>query len=484
MIINVENYIKFKEEEQNLDKIFVLIESLIEYQKEKKIQFISFSPQFFQDMSELINEDNIEQLFYLKKIVKSVKTLETSLKYNKIDVDNIIEKIINKSIINKNFSFLNSNSEYLINYLQKNDKYSDLFAIKLIINNEKNIKFLKNRKEKKRKHDKNFITNACSVVSSIEQFVLLFEILFEGKERKDFLKSALISTQNTFFIICKQYTNEKLIIYLDIISSLIYKSDINLEEENVRLFLEELEKNLNIDFVINLYVNVLNKYQKLSMNTINKIHSFLEKLDFKYIAILIRDLNENSIDFIKRKITKYIIKEEEFFDLEDSNSMKILSILLSYGIFPKKDSSNIFLKETYNRIESIRNRIKNNDFTYKKLYNFFLKENSQKFIDRISLLYIINNKEMTNDLHKQKSFVTIQQSLENKYKEIKKYIDSLCLYRDYLSNFISNKYNFELTEIKKMILYFEDNKINTFNKELISQIEKYEKNLVKRQENT
>jgi len=35
-----------------------------------------------------------------------------------------------------------------------------------------------------------------------------------------------------------------------------------------------------------------------------------------------------------------------------------------------------------------------------------------------------------------------------------------------------------------MILYFEDNKINTFNKELISQIEKYEKNLVKRQENT
>ena len=475
LIINVGNYIKFKEEEQNLDKILVLIESLIEYQKEKKIQFIYFPSHFFQDMTELINEKNIEQLFILKKIVKSIKTFDTSLKYCKIDIDNIIEDIINKSIVNKNFNFLKANSENLINYLQKNDKYSDLYAIKLIQNNEKNEEFLKNRKEKKRKHDKNFISNACSVVTSLDQFDLLFEILFEGKENKDFLKSALISTQKTFLLICKQYTNEKLIIYLDIISALIYKSDLNLEEENVNFFLERLEKSLNKDFIINLYVNVLNKYQKLSINTIHKIHNFLEILDSKYIAILIKDLKENNMDFIKRKLSKYIIKEEEFFDFEDSNSFKILNLLLSYGIFPKKDSPNIFLKETYNRIESIRNRIRKNDFTYKKLYSFFLKENIQKFSDRISLLYIIDNKEMINNFHNQKSFVTIQQSLENKYQEIKKYIDLLCIYRDYLTNFITNKYSVELREINKLILYIEENKVNNFNIELISQIEKYEK---------
>jgi len=476
LIIDLDNYVKFKEKEDKLEQIFTFIQSLIEFQKDKKIQFIYFSPHFFQAITELINERNFGLLFSLKEIVKSVKSFDTSLKYNKIDIDKILENYVYKTIINKNFSLLDDKSEYLINYLQRNDKYIDDCAIELIRNNERNEEFLKIRKEKKKKHNKDFINNACSVVTSLDQFDLLFEILCEGNENKEFLKDALISIMNTFLLIYKQYAKEQLMIYLDKISTLIYYFDLNLEEENVGIFLKELEKNLNKDFLVNLYVNILNKYQNLSIYIKVKFSNFCEKLESKYIVILIRDLNENSIDFIKQKILKYIVKEDEFFNLDTSISMKILTLLVSNGLFPRKDSSNIFLKETYNKIEYIKNCLINNEFTYKNISKFFKEENRQIFYDRISLLYLIDSKEMIiNFYNKNKFFVYIQQSLENKYKEIKQYIDSLILYRDYLSNFAYYQNHIELVEIIKLIVYLENTKVNKIKKEEILKIQKYEK---------
>ena len=106
LIIQVDKYIAFKDEEKYLDKILFTIESLINFQKEKKVQFITFSPNFFEFMTKLINEKNIEQLFSLKKILKSVKQFETSSKYRKIDTDKIVDKILNHSINQKNLNFL------------------------------------------------------------------------------------------------------------------------------------------------------------------------------------------------------------------------------------------------------------------------------------------------------------------------------------------------------------------------------------------
>ena len=77
MIIDLDNYVKFKEKEDKLEQIFTFIQSLIEFQKDKKIQFIYFSPHFFQAITELINERNFGLLFSLKEIVKSVKSFGT-----------------------------------------------------------------------------------------------------------------------------------------------------------------------------------------------------------------------------------------------------------------------------------------------------------------------------------------------------------------------------------------------------------------------
>ena len=221
LIIQVDKYIILKKEEEKLDKALILIESLIEFQKKKKTQFISFSPNFLDSLVKLINEKNFELLFSLKNTIKSVKHFETSLNYSKIDIDKILDNFLNISIKNRNFEFFKSKCENLVTYLYKKDKYLDDYALNLILKNEKDEEFLKNRKEKSIKHDKNFTNNACSIVTSLDQFDLLYEILCEGKESKDFLKNALISIQEIFFIIYKQYTNEKLMNYNDIISKLI-----------------------------------------------------------------------------------------------------------------------------------------------------------------------------------------------------------------------------------------------------------------------
>ena len=108
------------------------------------MQFISFSPSFFELMTKLINEKNIDQLFSLKNTLKSVKQFETSSKYRKIDADKILDKILNHSIIQKNFEFFKNKSVNLINYLNKNDKYLDKYAIELIRKNEEDEEFLEN----------------------------------------------------------------------------------------------------------------------------------------------------------------------------------------------------------------------------------------------------------------------------------------------------------------------------------------------------
>ena len=363
LIIQIDKYIVFKDEEKLLGKILFLIESFVDFQKNAKTKFISFSPNFFQSLARLINDKNIELLFSIEKIRKSVKQYDISTKFIKIDIDKILDTIINHSIINKNFEFFKNECEDLRNYLYKNDKYLDEYAIELIRKNEKDEDFLAIRKDKKIDHDKNFINNACSVVNSLDQFNILLEILCGGKENKGFLESALICIQKTFFNICKKYKPEELMNYKDIISLLIHKSDICLQQIIAESFLEELQKLISKDFIVNLYINVLNKYKKL--NTKIKINNFLEKLEPEYITILVKDLNENSQEFVRQKLKKYIIKEEDFFDIKDSISMQILTSLVSCGAIPKKDSSNFFLKETYTKIESIRNMIKNNDFTYK-----------------------------------------------------------------------------------------------------------------------
>jgi hypothetical protein len=46
--------------------------------------------------------------------------------------------------------------------------------------------------------------------------------------------------------------------------------------------------------------------------------------------------NDNNIDFKKRKLTKYIKKEEEFFNFEDSSSIKILKSLILWS-YTKKE---------------------------------------------------------------------------------------------------------------------------------------------------
>ena len=257
LIIQVDDYVSFKDEEEDLDKILVQIESLVEFQKEKKVQFISFSSNFFQVMSRIINEKNIDQLLRLKQTLKSVKHFESSSKYNKIDVDKIVNKIVNNSLFQKNFEFLKKKGANLMNYLNKNDKYLDGYAIELIRKNEEDVEFLENRKKEKRKHDPNFIKEACSIVTTLDQFNMLIEVLCKGKENKDFIKSALLYIHKTFFTVCKAYSNEQLMNYLDLISLLIYISDRSLEEKKVELFLVELEQSLSKDFITNLYINVL-----------------------------------------------------------------------------------------------------------------------------------------------------------------------------------------------------------------------------------
>ena len=477
IFIQIDKNIESKEED--ISKICFLIKNIINFEKVNE-QYIFFSPEFFEKIIELADETNLEKLLILKSTIEDVK------KYEKIRISTVkLVKLITKAeqifLNKKNIDWFIIDSSYIKNHFKENDKYRDKLALYAIEINKLDENFFKEWKEKKwnnylLKHDDNFIDKACYLAKDIERFKILYQILLEGKEKDQYKRDALIAIQNTFLNIYQKYNCEDLKKYINLISNIIYKSDYyNLKDNQLEKFVKILENNLNIEFIISLYINILNNFTNISEKLKLLIFNYLEKVNYEHIYKLIQDLtNEDSLQLFD-KFSKYIINEKDFFTLEDTIPIKILKSLKIHNIFPSKDSSNKFLKDSYEKLMVIKDKFINKDYSFKSISIFFEKEYKKDFYDRIALFYINPNELMENCIkNNQPKIILISAEIEIFYEKINNYRNTLNLIYDYLSHFFSNFYSDHIKEIKKLIYCIENNKINQLNEEINLKIKFYE----------
>ena len=465
LYIHVDKYVEAKEDD-NIHKICILINNIIKFEEEKNTQFISFSSIFFDKLIELTNENDLEILLILKEhIIKTTKFERFQYNFNKLDrmINNV------ETIFVQNNDITSNDNEYLKNYFKDKDKYKDLFALKAIEDNKIDEDFLNAWKQKKwnlfSKHDKNFITNACCRAIDMNRFKILFELLTEGKEKEDYKKKALLEVQNTFLSICQKYTKEQLLKYLDLIIKLIYKSD----KLNIQNFLSKIENILDIDFIVSLYIKILNEYNGKNLNSKPLIYKYLENVNPESLVQLIKELNIYDFSKLYNKFSKYIINEKDFFNTEWTPSTKILKELISMKKYPEKDSLNKFLKNTYDQINHIKDIFKNKNYSYEDIstcFRYSSKEDILIFYEKINLLYL-NSNELIKNYQKEdlenKKFTLIQEDIEKNYEMIKNYMNSLNIILGYLSNFYDKKHQKIISDIINILIYIQKTKFYALN---------------------
>ena len=450
LFIQIEEYAEPKEED-NINTINSFIKHIIEFQK-NNTQFISFSPSFFEKLIES-NENNLENLLIIKETLEVVKNYENSSKYKHINhsieksVKNMDEKYA------KNWDSYDLENIYIKIHFKDNENFNEYYALKGIKNNEINQEFINEWKEKnfKNKEHEKFIEIACSKVDDLNQFNILLKLLLEGKEGDSYKRKALICIQNKFFNLYKNYSTEDLMEYLDIISNIINKSDEIFRDDNVETFLKKIENILSEDFIVSLYIHLLNNYQELSNKVKKLIYNYLKSISIENIVKLFKDLNNEDFSYLIDDLLKYIIEKNYFFLLEDTPSIKLLKLLINEDIFKKENLSNIFIKKTYEKLVTVKNMFIDKNYTYSDIKIFFQEEeNKDKLFDKIDLLCLPQG-ETEEDYEKEKEKIkNIKKNIEFEYDKLNKYIETFNIIIKYLSYFYQNLYKEEIEDIVQL----------------------------------
>ena len=190
--IQADEYVTPKKNDK-IEKIFSLINNIIDFQKDNNKQFISFSPSFFEKLIEA-NKHNLENLLILKDTINKVKLYDKSYKksLNYTQVDKSLENSIKTMEANyvKNWDSYNLDSSHIKDYFKKNENYLEYIALKGIEKNKIDQKFIDEWKEKnfKNKEHEKFIEKACSKVNNLNQFKILFIMLTGEKEGDSYKK--------------------------------------------------------------------------------------------------------------------------------------------------------------------------------------------------------------------------------------------------------------------------------------------------------
>ena len=461
LLIKIDKNAKMKEDD-DLNKILNLLENIVKYEVENNALFLIVSEDFFKNIITFSIELNYSRLILAKNIINNyIKKIDKHFKIK--DLDNAIHKTGLKFINIGKFK-----TKQILDFIQEDVYYIDKIFEK---SSEREINILKNIKIEEideefikkwnnldlstifKKQENNFYSIICSLVKNVKDFNILYKLLYEQKKCDK--TKVLSSIQNEFL---SRFTNcslDDLNHNIDIISNLIYYSD--KQKVNIKKFLEQIEKKLNKVFLRNLYIYILNNKKDINNNTKIKLTNFIESdNDYESIILTIKNLNkDNEKNFSKLK--KYLFEEKDFLEMEETFNMILLKMLVSKNIIKEKqEQDNIFIKSTLKTLESLKDKMMLNDFTYNEISIFFEDENNEIFLKRVCLIYLIKEEDIPNLKKDPKSLLNetilpMVNTCKDRFNIQKKNIISLKLiYDDYLI-FYPNNGKIKMKEINSLI---------------------------------
>ena len=454
-LINIENLIIPKRED-DMSQIKSEIQNLFSNESKFNKKFVKFSQVIFDKYINYFESKNLENMEILNNIINEVKTnrqnfnLKTDMDF--INHENTINlakehKLSNLEILNfiKNDKFYNSD-EY------KQSKFRPAEIISGINIYEINQEFILKWKEIdfEKIFDLNyydFASQVCRLDKHIANFSLFLELLNTSKDpsKKEYNYQSISLLQKTFEILFVTYSPGKCPNFYNDIINLIYYSD--QQNYNCISFNKQVvQKLLNNNILNKIYFTVLSKFKDLSDVTIEIITDYFTQSTWNDNVSIILDLikiSEKVKKSILKKINKYVIREDEFFEIEETNNYKLLSNLLKTNNFYQKENvePGLYLEKSMLVLSSIMQKVKSLDINYSLIA--YMIDNSKVDIlyDRLLTIFLLN----ANEAKEQKDILIKNVEL------IKIALSTIQTYLEKISLFYPNKYYKEIIDLNSVV---------------------------------
>ena len=333
--IDIGKYVQPKKGD-NIIRINGIIKDLINYLQENNLSFIKISYSFFEKYIYFNKLVNFGNLVYIKDIIENYIEYDESFQ-NKVNINELIHEsgiYLAKKGLLKNLNLLKfiKNDEYSYDDINGKTKYSIdiLNGIDISSLENKFFKIWKNINfELVFKNDfNNFMKKISSLIKEMKDFGLLFSF-YDFYQDNEYKYESISYMQKRFIEIFDTYTNEKCPNFTDDVVKLIYWS--NRKKVNLKKFLNEIIQNL-LDFekVNEIYIKFIDENQDLSKDIKEIIISFLTKNNKSEPSELLYWIKnyQQLRDDIFSSIDKYIIEEEDFFNLEENERLKFFKGLV------------------------------------------------------------------------------------------------------------------------------------------------------------
>ena len=442
-------------ENDNMEKISELYKTLIILQNGD--YFVLFVDNFFIKYINYFNEKNLDNLFYIKDIIKYSKEKIKEFDLKDINIDRIIHDTGLKLVLIgelKNIKLLKfiQNDEFYNSVIYKKKTYRSLSILNgLDIKGFDEAFYTKwkeiNWNEIFNEQYVDFLDKISELIFDKKDFKILFKLFNKSKDdvSYDFHPHAIILLQNKFIELYKNYTpendNDEFFEYIYVI--ILYS------DKKYPSSLEKyLEKNLQASFkpklVNKIYINYINNNNDdISQKTKDIIINFFTSENSTQETLLYLVSNCQHIsNQILQNIKKYDIKEKDFFNVEDTENYKLFKGLLNSNNIIKNDFQNTnYIKNTKSILNKIQNNIKTGDIKFSDISKFYENKNKEnKLLEIIQSIYL-NNKE---EAEKYKL------EIDTHYLQINDIIENLQIILDDLLTFYRNEEKEKIIDLKQI----------------------------------
>ena len=465
-LIDIKKYVEPKRE----DDINLILEYFKKI-KENQIKFIKFSSSILEEYFEFYEDINPINLILLKQILSIIKEIDKKFEFKLDNINNTIHNAGLKSVKNGNLKnielleFIKGDEYYMVKKYNKNNfrvlDILDGIDINLLKKENKIEDFFKQWKEMN--FDKifefqqtGFLKKISSLIKEMNDFKLFYSF-FNISQEKETRNTFLIKMQEKYKEIISNLTFENNDNFIEQTVELIYISDKN--KANIDNFLTEvIQKKFDIKTVNEIYIKLTQKYD-LSKQSLNIIIDYFTKnkqnsnnlIDLILKCVKIRNDILSNIDNL-------IIKEEEFFNEEETENYKFFKELVDNHIITKEENKerkekkekkekkeSNYIKETKKVILSLQEKIKKLDISYNSLKSFIKKgknySDNKGFKNRLQYIFLLDQ------IESEKCF----ENLKTKIIEIKNHIKDLQILLTYFSSFLSHHHSNEIAKLNEII---------------------------------
>jgi len=434
-------------DEDNLEEISKYYLKLLEAQIKKNNKvFIIFGKELFEKYIEIFKESNILYIFHLKKIYQSIEKIND---FKNIKIKNL------DSIIHKNGLELSQKNELtnmeILEFINKEIKFK-LFN-KTTINildglddSSINDEFYKKWKEINMNEIfgnqyKELLEKIANIIKDIKHFKILLKLFNISKDdkSKEFHKHGITIMQNKYVNLLPNYymyedenededeetgKKDNTSSYDDLIELIFFSDKMKIDLNN---FFNNLIKKINPRIINDICIKLLEK--DISSDLKDIIAKFFIENSNNADPLTLLQIIDKCPSLclnILGKFDKYTIKKEEFFEIEDTQNIKLFRGLLERKLLEKEFKLIEYVNNNLEMISSLQNEIEEGNIYYRDINRFYLNNKNDELKNKL-LIISLNDEVLASKLEKKiddyfREIETIREDLNLVFNDLRKYL--------------------------------------------------------------